>query len=383
MKKRALGFLIVITLISLASCDSKTEQTNTNSIPTELIEEHEYFITKTQFNSSQMELGELELREFHEIVKANGMFDVPPENRATISTYFGGTVNNLVLLPGEFVKKGQTLFTLENPNFVELQQEFLEAQGQIAFLKTDYERQKNLIQGNVTSQKNYLKAESDFNVMSVKLEALSKKLSLMGINPTTLSVQNIRTIINVNSPIDGFVTEVNITRGAYLNPSQTALTIIDTDHLHLELRIFEKDLPNVAVGQAIQFKLQAGNSKEYKASIHLVNKIVDLESRTIDIHGHLLDEKLASKFNPGMYVEADILTSSISKIAIAQDALVEVDNAYYVLVLSSSSNEGFSFEKKKVEIGASNTGFVEILNTQDFNKNTEILIKGAFNLITD
>lgn len=383
MKKHALGFLIVITVISLASCDSKTEQTNTNSTAKEMTEENEYVLTNTQFNSSEMALGKLELREFHEIVKANGMFDVPPENRATISTYFGGTVDNLVLLPGEHVKKGQSLFTLENPDYVELQQEFLEAQGQITFLKSDYDRQKNLVQGNVTSQKNYLKAESDYNVMSVKIEALSKKLSLMGIDPTTLSVQNIRTTITVNSPIEGFVTEVNITRGAFLNPSQTALTIIDTDHLHLELRIFEKDLPNVAVGQAIEFKLQAGNTKEYKASIHLVNKIVDLESRTIDIHGHLLDEKLASKFNPGMYVEADILTSSVSKIALTQDALVEVDNEYYVLVLSNSSNEGYTFVKKKVKIGASNTGFVEILNAQDFKEGSEFLVKGAFNLITE
>ena len=174
-----------------------------------------------------------------------------------------------------------------------------------------------------------------------------------------------------------------ITRGAFLNPSQTAITIVDTDHLHLELSIFEKDLSKVSIGQLINFKLQEGNTKEYKASIHLVNKIVDLESRTIDIHGHLLDEKLNSKFNPGMYVEADILTTSNSSNSLPQEALVEIDSKYYVLVLSNSTNEGFTFVKKEVETGSTNNGFVEILNADEFKNNSEFLIKGAFNLITE
>src|SRR5690606_33026367 len=114
-----------------------------------------------QFQSSNMVLGKMEMGSFHEVVKANGMFDVPPENRAAVSCYFGGTVKDIRLLPGQKVKKGQVLFILENPDYVQMQQDFLEAKGQLAYLKSDYERQKNLAQDNVTSQKNYLKAESE------------------------------------------------------------------------------------------------------------------------------------------------------------------------------------------------------------------------------
>lgn len=383
MKKYFLGFLMVASIISLASCTSETDQSSIDTSPAELVEENVYNLTKSQFTSSDMKLGTLEIKAFHEIVKANGMFDVPPENRATVSTYFGGTVKNLRLLPGEQVKRGQVLFTLENPDYVQMQQDYLEAKGQLTFLKSDFERQKNLAQDNVTSQKNYLKAESDYTVTRVKLESLSKKLVLMGIDADALSVENIRTIITVHSPINGFITEVNIARGAFLNPSQTAVTIVDTDHLHLELNIFEKDLTKVSIGQPIQFRIQEDSSKEYKAVVYLVNKTVDTEKRTIGIHGHLLDEKTIQMFNPGMYVEASILTTSESRTSLPQNAVVEADGKYYVLVLSNSTNEDYSFVKKEVRTGASNNDYVEILNTNDFKNNSKILIEGSFNLITE
>ncbi|MDB4286171.1 efflux RND transporter periplasmic adaptor subunit [bacterium] len=383
MTQYALGFLIVASVFSLASCTSKTDPSSIEVVSTESVAEEGYNLTKLQFTSSDMELGKLEMKEFHEIVKANGMFDVPPKNRATISTYFAGTVKSIRLLTGERVKKGQVLFTLENPDYVQLQQDYLEAKGQLTFLKSDYERQKNLFQDKVTSQKKYLQAESDYTVTRVKLKSLSKKLTLMGINADVLSIENIRTTITVKSPINGFVTQVNITRGAFLTPSQTAITIVDTDYLHVELTIFEKDLPKVRIGQSIQFSIQEDNSKEYKASVHLVNKTVDPEKRTIGIYGYLSDEKLASKFNPGMYVEADILTTSESRTSLPQDALVEVEGKYYVLVLSNSTNEGYSFVKKEVETDLSNNGYVEILNANDFQDNSEILTRGAFNLITE
>lgn len=382
MKKYALG-LFIMAAISLASCTSESEPAGVSMISTAPVADNVYELTQTQFTSSDMKLGKIEMTSFHEIVKANGIFDVPPENRATVSTYFGGTVKKIQLLPGEQIEKGQLLFTLENPDFVEIQQDYLQAKGQLKFLKSDYERQQNLVKDNVTSQKKYLQAESDYTVTRVKLESLSKKLEMMGINPRSLSVDNIRTTISITSPINGFVTEVNIARGAFLSPSQTAIAIVNTDHLHLELSIFEKDLPKVRVGQPINFKLQEGNTKTYKASVYLVNKTVDADSRTIGIHGHLSDEKMLSRFTPGMYVEADILTTSESRASLPEDALVEIDGQYYVLALSSSSTQGFSFIKKEVKKGTSNNGYVEILNPQDFKNNAQILIKGSFNLITE
>ncbi len=383
MKRQALGYLIVGSVFLLASCSPKTETKISDEPTTRIMSEGTYDLTLKQFQSSNMVLGKLEMGSFHDVVKANGMFDVPPENRAMVSCYFGGTVKDIRLLPGERVEKGQVLFILENPDYVQMQQDFLEAKGQITYLKSDYERQKNLAKDNVTSQKNYLKAESDYTVTRVKVESLSKKLALMHINPNTLTLENIRTTVVVLSPINGYVTEVAISRGSFLNPSMLAVSIVNTDHLHLELNIFEKDLTKVNIGQPIQFRIQEDKNIDYQAIVHLVSKTVDAEKRTVGIHGHLSDEKLANKFNSGMYVEADIYTSSSSRMSLPQTALVEVDGKYYVLALQNTSDAGYTFVKREVQTGLSNNKRIEILNTQDFKESIQFLTKGAFNLIKE
>lgn len=381
MKTRFAAILAGMALLALQSCSSSNDAAEAGEIAGPPPVENRLDLTETQFQSSGMKLGKMENREFNQVVKANGMLDVPPENRAAVSSYFGGTVKNIHLLPGQKISKGQVLFVLENPEYIQLQQDYLEAKGQLLYLKSDYERQKSLVKDNVTSEKQYLKAESDYTVTQVKMESIAKKLRLMNIDPDKLTTANLRTTIAIPSPISGYVTSVDITQGAFLNPSQVAVSIINTDHLHLELNLFEKDLSKVKVGQPIQFRIQEEAGKSYPATVHLINKMVDPEDRTIRIHGHLTDEKAITGFNPGMYVEAEIFTTSESRLALPSDAIVEVDGAFYVLLKEKGGE--FQFAKKEVQTGATGNGFTEILNAADFGENAEFLVQGAFNLITE
>ncbi len=380
---RFISCLIGTALLTLVACSSNNDAPISIEADSTASTEGNYELTGKQFESSNMKLGKLEMKEFHNVVKANGVFDVPPKNRASVSSYFGGTVKEIQLLPGERVKKGQLLFVLENPDYIQLQQDYLEAKEQLSYLKSDYEREKKLVADNVTSEKNYLKSEADYTVTRVRVESLGKKLKLMNINPNTLTTENIRTTIYITSPINGYITAINISRGIFLNPSQTAISLVDIDHLHLELNIFEKDLPKIKVGQEIEFRIEEDNNKRYKASVYLVNKTIDPENRTIGVHGHLADDKSSNTFNPGMYVEAEIYTSSESKASLPQNAIVELDNKAYVLVLENKSDKTYSFVQKEVKTGTSNNGYVEILNAEDFNENTAFLTIGAFNLITE
>lgn len=382
MKNYALGYLALALMLALAACSSPTApETANEAAPAP--EEGTYELTATQFQSSSMTLGKMEKQAFHEVVSAKGMIDVPPANRAEVSSYFGGTVKQLSLLPGERVRKGQVLFVLENPDYVQMQQDFLEAQGQLAYLKSDYERQKNLARDSVSSQKKFLKAEADYAVTQARMASLSKKLALMNIKPETLTLDNIRTTIAVHAPISGYVTEVAIAQGTFLTPTQPAVKIVNTDHIHLELNVFEKDLAKLNIGQPIQFRIQEEDSKAYQATIHLINKTIDPEKRTVGIHGHLVDEKLAQRLNPGMYVEAAIYITSEERWALPKTAIVDVEGRFYALTLESRSDTGYTLVKKEVKTGLSSNDHLEILNTQDFGENTEFLVNGAFNLITE
>ena len=372
--------LLFLVMIALASCNSKERSDVVNTDKAMGNGDRDIVtITEDQFASGEMELGKITIQEFNTIVKANGMFAVPPQNQADVSAYFAGYVKDISLLPGDAVKKGQALFTIENPEYVQAQQDFLEAKGRLNYLKSDYERQKELIADNVTSKKNFLKAESDYTITLVQYQSLKKKLSLMNINPNTLSGDNIRSVISVPSPLSGYATSINATRGMYLNPSDVAVTVTNTDDLHIELKIFEKDLPMVKVGQQINVRLQDDIDNVYEGKVHLVNKSINAQDRTVNIHGDLVNKEEAKLFAPGMYIEAEILTTSAEYPALPSEAVANIDNDFFVLVKEGSTN----FKRVLVKIGATNNGFTQILNASDFEPNTEFLTKGAFNLITE
>lgn len=339
-------------------------------------------VTSSQFELGKMEVGTFSTQPFHKVVKANGMLDVPPENKATVSAYFGGYVKNITLLQGQKITKGQTLFTLENPEYIQVQQDFLESKSQLSYLKSDYERQKGLAEDKVSSQKTFLKAESDYKMTLAKYESLKKKLQLMNINPNNVTELNLRSTISVKPPISGYVTSVLATKGMFLNPSDIALTIMNTDHIHIELNIFEQDLTKVEIGQEVSFRVQ-NSDKKYKGVVHLINKAIDPEKRTIKVHCHFDNEDEALSLTPGMFIEADIFATSDLSLALPLNAVVSIEDKSFVLIKSEDGKDEINFERVEVQVGQSNDNFIEILNTEAFKANEQILTNGAFNLINE
>jgi len=377
-QKTFLYMVMVITTSVVISCNTSSKKQENQGFET-VLDQNRITLSKLQFDSGSMELGTMSKQDFNAVVKANGFFAVPPQNQADVSAYFAGYVKDIYLLPGDAVTKGEVLFTIENPEYVQVQQDFLEAKGQLAYLKSNYERQKKLMAENITSQKEFLKAESEYNVTLAQFQSLKKKLHLMNINADQLSANSIQSVIKVLSPLTGFATTVNASKGMYLNPSDVAVTVTNLDQLHLELKIFEKDLPRVQKGQEILLHLQNDNQKIYKAAVHLVNRTVDEEDRTIEIHGDLLNETETHLFAPGMYIEAEIITKSISDWALPNEAIVSIDEIHYVLV----KHQETVYLKKQVQIGVQYEGYTQILNPEDFDSDSEFLTVGAFNLITD
>jgi len=202
---------------------------------------------------------------------------------------------------------------------------------------------------------------------------------MMNINPDTLTADHISSVINVLSPLSGYATTINATKGMFLNPSDVAVTVTNTDDLHIELKIFENDLPMVKVGQPINVRLQNDLDHVYQGKVHLVNKAINVQDRTIDIHGDLVNESDAKLFAPGMYIEGEILTTTTAYPALPVEAIANIDNDYFVLVKESETD----FRRVLVIIGAANNEFIQIVNADKFKPDTEFLTKGIFNLITE
>ena len=216
MKYMLCTSLVIIISLSFASCgNDKKESSETQ---TKTTDDDRIRITQAQFDQNGMAFSTLQEKEFPIVVKATGIIDVPPENRSVVNATMGGYIKTLPLLIGDFVKKGQALMIIENPEFVTLQQEYMEVHESLGFLKSEYERQKTLYEENISSQKSYLKTESEYKTALARYSGLRKQLAMLNISPAKVVEGNITSSTTIFAPISGSVTKVNVSKGQLCCP---------------------------------------------------------------------------------------------------------------------------------------------------------------------
>ena len=364
---------LYILLFAIVFIACGNEKTNEPEVETTEAQNDEISITQAQFESENMAFGSLSEFDFNESIKVNGMIDVPPQNKSSISTFIGGYITKTPLLIGDEVKKGQLLVTLQNPEYVEIQQNYLEVAEQLNYLKSEFNRQKTLFDEEITSEKNYLKAESSYKSNLAHYNGLRKKLQMMNISPQRVEQGQISSSINLYAPIEGFVTKVNVSNGTYVSPSDVILEIVDTDHIHLELSVFEKDIMSVKKGQKILFQIPEASNKTFEAEVHLVGTTIDETSRRVKVHGHVDNED--NNFIVGMFVEAEIINKSSKRLGLPRESVVSQEDDTFVLVVNENNNNVFHLQKVKVNIGKETEDAIEILNAEAL-KDKKILVKG-------
>lgn len=373
--------LLGISVLIFASSCSKNEPEGQGIEVAEAPDQSkEITVTDEQFKTMKMEWGELHTGEFSEEVSVQGTVKIPVEGQREISAYYGGYVQDLKLIEGEAVRKGQVLFTLENPDFIRLQQDFLETKSQLTYLKSEFERQKTLAAEQITAQKNFIKAESDYRSAFAKSESLKKQLALIKINTDQLSPESIRSKVSVLSPINGFVEDVFVIPGQFLPAAGKAISLLSRDHIHIELVIFEKDAGRVHTGQKVELSSPDMPGQWLQAKIYIVGQSIN-EQRQINVHAHLVDEKLESKLTPGMFLQARIQLDPKVSLAVPEEAILEVEQDRFILIQKSKTENGFILEKVKVIPGAKGKHYVVIEPEKSLDSTTLVLLKGGFNLL--
>jgi len=378
--KNIIYISILLFGLFVTSCSDKKQEVLNQQKSEENHDEHqEIVVTKAQFTENNMQLGSLVKKHFPEVVKASGTIDVPPQNKQIVSSYYGGNILKSNLLIGDKVRKGQALVTIENPEFVTMQQEYLEVKENLEYLKNEYQRQKTLFEEKITSQKKYLQAKSKYNSQLAMYNGLKRKLQMLRININKVEAGEFTSNITLYAKINGYITKVNVSTGTNISPNDVILEVVNTNHIHVELNVFEKDVMQIKEGQLITFKIPDASNNVFKAEVHLVGTQIDETTRTIKVHGHLVDEK-KNKFAIGMFVDANIETSSKEAYALPEEAVVEIEGEHTILQLEKQENDKYIFEPVIVQIGANYDGYVSIVS-KNIQPNDKILIKGAFSLL--
>ena len=364
-------FLFLFTIILLSACNTK----KTEAIVAVTKDENTVILTDAQIKNGGIVIGKMEQKEISNILKVNGKIDVPPQNMISISVPLGGYLKTTKLLPGMHVSKGDVIAVMEDQQYIQLQQDYLTANVRISFLENEYLRQKELNQSQASSDKVYQQAEADYRSQRVLITSLGEKLKLAGINTNKINENNISRSVNIYSPINGFVSKVNVNIGKYVSPTEVLFELINPTDIHLALKVFEKNLDKLYIGQKLTAYTNNNPDKKYSCEILLIGKDLSMEGNT-DVHCHF--EVYDKTLVPGTYMNAEIEVKNNKALTLPSDAVVRFEGKQYVYKVGGNNQ----FDMLEVTAGESENGFTEIIfrSTEDMRK-ADFVTKGAYSLL--
>ena len=401
MKKCFILTILFAGLATFVSCSSKgtaetatTEEGHTD----EHANTNTAILTDEQIKSIGIELGVIEEKQLTASLKTNGVLQVPNQNKASVNSLYSGVIKSLLIQPGNYVRKGQTIATIANPDFIQAQSEYLSVNSKIVLAELEVKRQRDLNAGNAGALKNLQAAETELRTLRTLKSTLEQQIKLMGINPERLSNGKLISVLSISSPISGVVSNVIVKMGSYVDVSTPVAEIVDNSQLHLDLFVYEKDLPKLKNNQLIHFTLTNNPGKEYDAQIYSLGSSFEGESKAVTVHAKVQGDKTG--LIDGMNITAVISLENQTLPAVPTEAIVNVAGQDYIFIVSEQHGEeehtkdsvkhdvkaeaghkdekGITFERIPVAKGTTDVGYTEITLLKEIPKDAKIVVKGAY-----
>ncbi|MBS1614250.1 MAG: efflux RND transporter periplasmic adaptor subunit [Bacteroidetes bacterium] len=367
-------------------------------------------LTAEQMKAINVELGSIEKKQLTASLKANGVLNVPNQNRASATATYGGVVKSILVQPGGIVSKGQKIATISNPTFITMQEEFLSTSAKAELAQLEYDRQKTLREGNASSAKTFQQADAELKMLKARKASLQKQLELIGINAASLTSENLQSVLSVSAPIGGSVSKVLVNIGSYVEVNLPVAEIVDNSQLHLDLYVYEKDLPKLKVGQTIHFTLTNNAGREYDAEIYGISNTFEDGSKAVAVHAAVKGQKAG--LIDGMNITALVSLDNAMLDAVPSDAIVNFQGQDYIFIVTDKEehehkeeahtheageahdheaedkpahgneghqhDEGTSFERIPVRKGTTDVGYTEITPLAEVPVDAKVVVKGAF-----
>jgi cobalt-zinc-cadmium efflux system membrane fusion protein len=394
MKTKILKSLIAfIALATLVSCS-----TNKKDAHEDEHEEHGpegvVMLNEQQQEALDLQLGSFQMRNLTTVVKTNGELAVPPASSADITAVIGGNVKSIKIFHGDKVYRGQLLAVLEHPDYISIQEDFAEVANNLEFLEKEYNRQKELFENKVGAGRDYQEAKSKYNTAKAKYAGLKSRLQLLHLSPEKVKQGQISNTVSIISPINGFINEVNIKVGTYVDASNKMFEITDNSAIHADFMIYEKDVHLLKIGQKIHFTVSNRPGEEFTANVFAIGKEFNANTRAIQIHAKI-NEKV-SGLVPGMYISGHLHTDTNLTRTLPNDAIVAEGTKSFIFILDNETNKEHADEEKEkhnehkkafkmVEIitGQKDDGYTEVHLIDSLAENTQVVLNAAYYLLAD
>ncbi|MBY5959161.1 efflux RND transporter periplasmic adaptor subunit [Membranicola marinus] len=388
--KNSIYILIYALFIgSPMSCHLMDEKEVKPADPSEVMaEDHSGFqevhFSQYKFETLGFKVDTFPMRNLTDIVYANGQLEVPPQHEATITPILGGNVKDILVIEGDRVRKNQPLAYIAHPDFTTLQTDYQRAHSRLEFMEQEYERQKRLHEANVGAGQAFQQTASELKTLRVDLKGYETKLRQLHLNPEKIAEGEIYDRIPVRSPINGFVEKVRIQMGQYVQPQTTMFLVMNTDHIHADLMVFEKDVSKVHTGQTVTFTVESAPGSELTAEIYSVGRQFEENPKAIHIHADIKQKK--DNLIPGMYINGKIQTTSERVTALPEEAIIEEEGASYIFIAEERNKNDeteWYFKMTEVRTGIADGGWVEIKPLEPIPQGAQVAWNNAYYLISE
>ena len=372
-------FFLTIAALLMASCGTDTPAASEEVHRDDHGASHgpEVTLTAEQIKAIGLVLGSPTQQTLNTGLKANGRLVLPPQNMADVSVLLGGLVKQVMVQEGEAVSQGQTLALLENLDFLQLQQDYLETKAALTLQRAEQERQQLLATDRINATRTLQQAQADLDGMSARFSTLEQKLRLFGTDPSKLTAATIRSAYPVQAPISGFIKRIGVNTGQYAEPNKALFSIVDNRFLHVDLTVFEQDVHKVHEGQSVTITDAHDPDVLHTATIFGVNRAFENDQQAVLVHARI-DEKTHDLL-PGMFVQAIIRIDSTTALSLPNEAIVNNGDEHYIFV----EDEPNVFMQVQVRTGASELGFTEITPLSALAADAKVVLKGAYYLLSE
>ena len=371
-------FILFLLLCGLTACNDSSEQQLADenaSVPDTAVRGDVVTLTSLQITNAGVETALPVQQTLSTQLSVNGSVDVPPQNIVSVSFPFGGYLKNTKLLPGMHVSKGEVIGLMEDQALVQLQQDYLMAMARLNYLKLEYDRQKMLQENNVNSAKIFQQVEADYASQKVLVSGYTQKLRMIRVNPGNLNESNISSVVPIYSPINGFVSKVNVNIGKFVNPTDVLFELINPDDMHAALVVFEKDISRVRKGQKVSVSLVDEPGKKYLCEVILVTRNVN-ENRTGIVHCHF--EQMPATLLPGMFLNGTILLSDTVGLTVPEESVVRHGSHEYLLQAQNQND----FRLIPVTTGLRQDGRVHVFDSTGTLAGKPVVTKNAYAVLS-
>lgn len=309
-------------------------------------------------------------------LQAMGKVLAHPLRKAIVSYAFPARIAEIHVLPGNWVKKGQELVTLQSEEVGKAKSEYYKAMADHELARQNYEREKRLFDRGVGAQKNMLATEAELKVAEPSLDAAEKKLHVLGFSEAQVKAisetHQVNPVITLFSPITGKVVQNNAVLGGMIDQSSEILTIMDPSLLCVDAEIYERDIAKIKNGQNVDVSVPAYPDEKFQGKICYIGDVLKEETRTIIVRTEV--ENKSNKLKPGMFAGITIfLNHQTRALVLPQEAILDDKDNKIVFV-----KRGNQFFPLLIETGTKQNGDVEI--TAGLEEGDEVVTRGNYQL---